>query len=132
MKLEKTTILPADDPQLSVKMFRHLIDEEPLVLLVVFGKGPEPEAFVQRADRLAGGEGEPRRVVWAREPEHVRPVLSTLKGDSTQLNQLQSLKIRGFALSFSDTIRDVIAAEEPVPDMTRILLAYANAESEAV
>ena len=59
MELLKTTILPTDDKDLAMRMFRELIFEKPAVLMVVRGIDADAETFVQRADRLAGEETDP-------------------------------------------------------------------------
>jgi len=36
---------------------------------------------------------------------------------------------RGFSLSLTDEVRDVIIGSEPVPDLVRVLEAFAKAEA---
>ncbi|HCA79253.1 MAG TPA: hypothetical protein DEP53_05910 [Bacteroidetes bacterium] len=130
MELKKTTILPTDDAALANRLFKHLIDEVPTVLFIVFGIGEEAEILVQRADKLAGAENEPRRVVWARRPELVASVLSTLKGETEMVAKIVSLQVRAFTLSLSDVVKDLLTLDEPLPSLTRVLKAYVRAEKE--
>jgi len=127
MELLKTTILPTDDKRLAVDMFRQLIFDRPAVLIVVRGKDTEAETFVQRADRLAADASDPRWVVWARRPEQVEEVVQQLKGAGNLLNEIPTS--RGFSLSLSDEVRDVVTGSEPVPDLVRVLKAFAKAEA---
>jgi len=127
MDLFKTTILPTDNKVLALRMFRQLVNERPHVLMVVNGRDPEAETFVQRADRLAGTLQDPRWVVWARKPEQIADEVNGLKGPPAMHSEIADS--RGFSLSLADEIRDVIAKNDPVPDLVRILEAFAKAES---
>ena len=129
MELVKTTILPTDDKRLALRMFRQLIFEKPLVIMVVRGKDAEAETFVQRADRLAADASDPRWVVWARKPEQVEEVIRRLKGPPDLLDAIPTA--RGFSLSLTDEVRDVIKDVEPVPDLVRVLEAFAKAETRS-
>ena len=130
MELKKTTILPSDEKSLARRMFNELVHEEPYVLMVVLGKGREAETFVQRAAKLSGAEGEPRWVVWVRKPEQIADLICALQG-SDRLGQDLG-QIRGFSMSLTDSVRDVIPASEPVPSLSRILLAYVRAEGKEI
>jgi K+-sensing histidine kinase KdpD len=126
--LERTTILPTDDKNLARAMFRELVHEQAKVLLVVLGTGKEAEATVQRADKLA--RSAPLRwVCWARKPLHVQEDVRELKDSGSLADELEATRV--FATSFGDEVRDKISASEPVPSMTRLLLAYARAEVQA-
>lgn len=129
MELHKTTILPTDDADLAKRLFDRLIFEEPHFLLVVLGVGPDAETFAQRADRLAGAPGEPRRVVWARQPADIVASVRRLRGADALVGQLGTA--RGFALSIDEEVRDVIPANEAVPSLSRIMLAWSRAEASA-
>jgi len=125
MDLPKTTILPTDDAVLAAKLFGHLVFEEPVALLVVLGTGPDADTFVQRADKLAGQPEEPRRVVWVRKPEIGDALIRSLKGKKVDAGA------KGFSMSaLSAIVRDVVAANEDVPDLARVFQLWANAEAE--
>ena len=126
MDFKKTTILPSDEKDLARRMFNELVNEQPHVLMVVLGKGTDAETFVQRAAKLSGAETEPRWVVWARKPDQISDLILALHG-SDKLGQDLS-QVRGFSISLTDSVRDVIPTSEPVPNLTRILLAYIRAE----
>ena len=129
MELLKTTILPTDDKDLAMRMFRELIFEKPAVLMVVRGRDADAETFVQRADRLAGEEIDPRWVVWVRKPEQVEEVVQELKRTAELLRKIPTS--RGFSLSLADEVKDVIAGSEPVPSLVRILKAFTKAEKKS-
>jgi hypothetical protein len=128
MELYKTTILPADDDALAKKIFESLVFEQPYCVLVVLGKGPGAEKFVERASKLTGEPRDPRWVVWAREPRQIETTLAALNDAEDILEQLNSA--RGFCLSIVDEVRDVIKGSEDVPNLTRILLAFARGEAQ--
>jgi hypothetical protein len=122
--LKKTTILP-DDAKLAERLFSDLVHNQPYYLFVALGGDRDAELVAERADRLAGLPEEPRWVVWARKPESIAKVVAKLvNADRVDLGSAQA-----FSLSLSDEVRDVITADEPVPNLTRILLAFATAEA---
>ena len=129
MELLKTTILPTDEKKLALRMFQELVFERPHVLLVVRGRGPDAETFVQRADRLAFDEKDLRWVVWARKPEQIEEVVNQLQGSQDLLDAIPTS--RGFSLSLTDEVRDVIAGSDPVPDFMRIDKAFTQAETKS-
>jgi len=141
MDLIKTTILPTDDKKLALRMFLELVNERPHVLMVIHGRDTDAETFVKRADRLAGNPDDPRWVVWARKPEHIAEAVNDLRDPSMlfldgratsdeTLGQSRS-ETRGFCLSLSDEVRDVIHRADPVPDLVRIVQAFAKAEQSS-
>lgn len=125
MDLRKTMILPSDDAALARQLFKHAVFDTVDVLLVVLGTGASIETLVQRADKLAGRQEDPRRVIWARSPGDIKPVVDGLKGEQIVLGST-----RAFSLSLTDTVRDVITTAEPEPDLVRILEAFVKAEAE--
>jgi hypothetical protein len=123
MDLLKTTILPSDSDA-AAQLFRKLVFDTPVVLLVVLGTGAVAEGFVQRADQLAGTPTEPRRVVWAREPNHIAQEVSALGN-----NPGVAPPIQGFSIpALTNNIADVIQGNT-VPDLLRIFEAFARAEA---
>ena len=127
MHLPKTTILPLDDPDLARRLLRQLIEEEPLVLMIVLGADGDAETTVTRADRFAGAAENHRRVVWIRDPSPVQGIIDGLAGGPELKARIPGA--RAFTLSFADEVRDVIGADEPVPSQFRIFKAYVRAEA---
>jgi len=74
MALKKTTVLP-DDPSAAAK-FETILKTVPAVLMVI--RGVPTDARVELADKLAGGPNVFRRVVWAKNPAHIDPILDAL------------------------------------------------------
>jgi hypothetical protein len=126
MALRKTTILPTDDPVLAQRLFKDLVHEQPYYIFVALGTGSEAETVVQRADNLTGNPTDPRWVIWARNAQQIRPAIAELKNSDRIVGKLGTA--RGFSISLSDEVRDVIDGTEPLPSLTRILLAFAEAE----
>jgi hypothetical protein len=129
MDLWKTTILPSDRQDLARKIFSQLVNDEPHVLMVVLGTGPDAEQLVDRASKNAGAQEGPIWVVWARKPKHIEELLRGLQGAETLDPDLDT--IRGLTLSFADSIVEIFPAADPVPDNLKIVTAYARALSSA-
>ena len=123
--LERTTILPTDDKHLARALFRELVHEQAKVLLIVLGTGKEAETTVQRADKLARAAAL-RWVCWARKPAHLQEDVRELADSGTLADELEATRV--FTTSFGDEVRDRIPGTDPVPSMTRLLLAFARAE----
>lgn len=126
MMLRKTTILPTDDAALARSMFDDLVHNQPYYIFVALGTGPDAETVVQRADNLTGNPGDPRWVIWARHPQLIKDAVGKLHNSDRVLSKLGTA--RGFSLSLSDEVCNVIEGTEPVPSLTRILLAFSEAE----
>ncbi len=139
MELINTIILPSDDQSLSKDIFTHYVHNEARVLLVVLGKDDEAKALVEKAAKLTGSAGGPRVVIWARKPTqideetaeltHGPSVLAAVPPDDdrSELGKFDP-KVRAFALSLDDEIRDVIKTDEPV-NFLRAFTAFAKAEA---
>lgn len=127
MEFRKTTVLPLDNAQEAQRLLRQLINDEPYVLFVVLGEGPEREQLVSKAGKFAGLEGDLKWVVWARSLEQVRPVLETLKGDSQIKNKVLTASPQAFVLSFADEFRDVIEQNEAANNV-RVVKAYLSGQ----
>ncbi len=130
MSLFKTTILPTDSKKDAIDMLSELIFDEPLVLLVVLGRSDAAQRLVQRADKMTGAMDEPRWVIWARRPNQIEEVVALLQNNTQLVANFQNAL--AFSLSFSDTVRDLILATDPEPDMVRILESFIKAESDIV
>ncbi|MCZ7555850.1 MAG: hypothetical protein M5R41_05550 [Bacteroidia bacterium] len=126
MEFRKTTILPTDDAELAGRMLADLVYEQPYVLFVVLGTGPEAEDLVQRAAKLSGAESEPRWVVWIRQPVMLETQIRNFSGAERLPAALGHC--RAFSMSITDAIRDVMLASDGVPNLMRVLQAYFRAE----
>jgi len=125
MALEKTTILPTDNPTLAASMFRELVEDEPLRLFVVVGTDAAAEALIARVDKILRGSQIPRRAVWCRDFKLIENVVKDLTGQKLPAPQ----NLLAFAISVTDEVRDVITRdEEEELDFTRILAALAEAD----
>lgn len=127
MLTTNTTILGATKSG-AVEEFRHWVHDEPVILLVILGQGPEVETLVERADKVATQlcktfPGLPH-VVWARDPAQLRDDLAELEGTAALKAKLPNS--RAFALNLTDKVVDVIQSHEPV-DIVRIFQALNKA-----
>lgn len=122
--MEKMKKLAAD-PAAAQREFRNLVADASM-LFVVLGEGNEAEDLVGLASQYAGSPMDPRIVVWAPKPEHIRSVVQkTLPGPQPNLGGAGH--DRGFTVSLTNRIKDVIAADEPPPDDVRVVQAWTNA-----
>lgn len=125
MSLLNTLILPTDKPELARTMLEKLIHEQPHIVMVALGTSPDIESLVEMADKVVGSQRMFLALAWARMPDQIAPVIQTLGADPPALAQ-QIAGARAFTLSRSDVIKDVIRADEPAPDMTRVWESFAK------
>ena len=131
MELRKTEVLPIDDQDGS-KAFEDYLGQA-LALFVVLGTGSAAEQLVQLADDGAGSPIEPKRVLWAKNPEVVRPSIddgALVAAAGGQLPCLQSdlgftIKRAG-ATQRPRVVVDVIKPTDEL-DETRVFEAWAKA-----
>src|SRR6476660_7140317 len=129
MDLRKTKLLPLDNPGEAKRLLHELIHDEPFILFVVLGAGPNAEALASKAGKFAGLENEPRWVVWARRPSDVTSEIEPLKEASAGFrDRILGGGAAAFTMSFGDEIRDVIDAGE-LADNVRVVSAYLSAEA---
>ena len=123
----KTTVLPTDAPDEALRIFKAMLGQ-PIVLFVVWGDGPAAEAIVSTASGLAGAEGDPRGVVWARRPGDLTQAVAQL---SEAQPGFRAQIVRGtaaaFTMSSGGKIQDVIPSGEEA-DEVRVERAYERAE----
>jgi hypothetical protein len=130
MDLRKTKVLPLDNPIEARRLFRELVHDEPFILFVVPGQGPNAEALVSKAGKFAGLENEPRWVVWARRLDDIASEILLLKEATPGMkDQVLGNGAAAFTTSFGDEIRDVIRNDE-VADNVRVVQAYLRAEED--
>lgn len=130
MEFRKTTVLPQGDAAEANRLLREMIFDRPDVLLVVVGEGAASERLVSRAGQLAGDDGEPRWVVWARALDDIRPTVETLNGPAAAKSSVLSGAAQAFSVSFANAIADAIKSGSE-PDNVRVEQAYARAEAAA-
>ena len=126
MELRKTTKLPTGDQAESEGAFRKKLKQDQ-VLFVVLGDSEEAGKLAQLADDYAGEKHEPRWVVWASRPHAIAAVVKDLPCSGVSPPSLTTPD-KGFTVSMSNTVMDVIRANEPEPDDARVVRAFAKAE----
>ena|SRR6266536_2537763 len=123
--LEKTTELSGVDPNADRATFHNLIFNELLVLFVVLGDDADSADLVARADKVAGGPDDLRRVVWMRNPANHADQLKALKSSDL----LAGGDVVAFTTNFDDVVSDVIRMSERPVMFVRIMKAFAKAEA---
>ena len=127
MDLKLTTILPAGDDKQASLILNNLINEQDLVLFIQSGSGKWSEDLVQKADQVAITRKEIRRVVWIKNPDGVKPIITSLIDNSGVDNALIAEPDFAITLSMAGKICDVIRNAEQ-PDFVRINDAFLKAE----
>ncbi|MFQ5627237.1 MAG: hypothetical protein ACE5I1_00635 [bacterium] len=125
--LKTTTLSPDADPASNEQAFNNALAETK-VLLIVLGQGAATESLVQMADNIAGEPTDPRWVVWAQRPGDIAAAVAGLECSADPSPVLDS--DRGFSISLTNAIRDVIRASELEPDPVRVFEAYRKAEED--
>lgn len=122
MQLDRTVIIPADDPTLASKLLCSLIYDEDCIVAVVFGDTGESRDAVVKADRRAGvvQAGFGRKVAWVRDSASVKKVTDGLL-PKTDLQTALAISI-----SLDNTIADTIRKGEQV-DFLRIEQLFTRA-----
>jgi hypothetical protein len=107
------------------KELRELIAAPPM-LFIVLGDDKDAADLADIANAYAGTEIDPRLVVWAPNADHVKTVVEkTLSGLKPNLES-QNFD-RGFTVSLSNRIMDIIDRSELQPDDVRVVQAWTNA-----
>jgi len=123
--LEKTTELSGVDRNADRATFHNLIFNELLVLFVVLGDDADSADLVARADKVAGGPDDLRRVDWMRNPANHADQLKALKSSDL----LAGGDVVAFTTNFDDVVSDVIRMSERPVMFVRIMKAFAKAEA---
>ncbi|NBC25437.1 MAG: hypothetical protein GVY08_01115 [Bacteroidetes bacterium] len=129
MAQNKTTILPEDDRTEARHLYQLELEKE-LAQFVVLGNSDESERIVNDADRLAGDPEDPRRVVWAKNPEFIVDIIES-QSISANLEPVDTeTPDKAYTVGPSSTIRFVIRHDDPEPNNLKIFEAYIYAERD--
>lgn len=125
MQLDRTLVLPVDDPALAHSLFSHAVQEEDILLLVVLGTDPMAEEAVRYADRRARVvvQGRERKVAWVRDPDALMDAFEDLSPGRVDLDKEDLSGVLAFALSLDDAVMDVIRYDEKL-DFVRVERAF--------
>lgn len=123
--MRKTTELPED-----ATVEQAMKDEiaKNTVLFVVNGSGTEDAELANKASGLAGDDQDSRWVVWAKVPNSVKGAFGGLTSPNHNADDLADA--RGFTVSMTNRVCDVIERSEAPPDNARVFQAYMNAEAD--
>jgi hypothetical protein len=123
MPLLKTTELSEVDVPYARATFDDLINNQPFVLFVVLGSDAQARELVEKADKVAGGPLDLRRVVWMRSPTNHQDQISNLES-----SQLLTSSTAAFCTNYDDAICDTIEPSDFPIKFIRILKAFAKGE----
>jgi hypothetical protein len=131
MQLNRTIIISSEDNSIAKELFKNLVQEEDVILMVILGNDEKAKKAVKYADARARVEiqGFQRKVAWVLNKtffkEELYPEVSLDKGESDfSIEKID--EIVAFSVSLSDTIKDVIKTNEKI-DFSRIELAFLEA-----
>jgi hypothetical protein len=129
MLLNNTIILPGDNPGLSQKLLKALIDKQDILPVVIFGKDAAAEDAVQIADHCAGSPpaGITRKVAWMQDVTMLDYLKTLIKaGAGGQPGAINTDDHIGVAISLSDVLMSVIPKTPPV-DFVTMEMAFIEA-----
>ena len=131
MQLNNTIILPGDNPELSAKLLRSLIEKQDVVTVVIFGRDAVAESAVQVADVRASAlvAGIVRKVAWMQDTTMLG-FLKTLitAGPGGDPNTVNTNDHIGIALSMTDVLMYIIP-KTPAVDYIRMERAFIKAST---
>lgn len=131
MQLNRTIIISSEDSSIAKELYKNLVQEEDVILMVVLGNDEKAKKAAKYADARARVEiqGFKRKVAWVLNKtffkEELYPEVSLDKGES-DFSIEKTDEIVAFSVSLSDTIKDVIMVNEKI-DFSRIELAFLEA-----
>jgi len=128
MKLERTVVIPTDDPDLARELFQNLVYKEAILLVVVLGKTDKAKRAVECADQCADAviAGFKRKVVWIREPDILSNELASLKPGRQNLADTELDRVVAFSVSLADSVMDIVTMDDTI-DFVRMEMAFLKA-----
>jgi hypothetical protein len=131
MQLNNTIILPGDNPELSERLLRSLIEKQDVVTVIIFGRDAVSEDAVQKADLRASAvvAGVIRKVAWMQDTAMLG-LLKTLitAGAGGDPNTISTDIHIGIAISMTDVLMAVIP-KTPTVDYIRMERAFIKAST---
>ena len=119
MKLERTIIIPSEDITIAIDLFKSLVYEEDVLLLVVLGNDKNAREAVKRADLRAQAEleGFKRKVAWVLSKDLFKATLFKevdffVENPNFSLERIDEIVV--LSISPDDAIKDVIKTDEKI------------------
>ena len=131
MQLNNTIILPGDNPELSEKLLRSLIEKQDVVTVIIFGRDAVSEGAVQIADARASAvvAGITRKVAWMQDTKMLGLLKTLIKaGDSDDPDSINTDTHIGIAISMTDVLMYIIP-KIPAVDYVRMEYAFIEAST---
>lgn len=115
MELNNTIIIPTDNKELAQQLFKSVIYDEDVLVLVVLGEDENVTDVVKKADKLAQlvTQGRKRKVIWIRKPDILKDEIKSVNiGGGTNFTSEDVLNAVAFSISLGDEIMDIIKRGE--------------------
>jgi len=121
MRLDRTIIIPNDDNELAQRLFKSVVDDEDVLVVVVLGDGEEKEKIVELADKRARVvvQGFGRKVIWIRNVSNLETEIRNLTLESEEAKEKMGADkaltdIALFSISLTNTVMGVIKNNEKI------------------
>lgn len=115
MELNNTIIMPTDNDDLAQQLFKSVVYDEDVLVLVVLGEDEKATGVVKKADKLAQmvTQGRKRKVIWIRKPDVLKDEIQAVKvGEGKDFTAEDVLKALAFSISLGDEVMDIIKQDD--------------------
>ncbi len=128
MKLDRTVIIPTTDHSLAQKLFKSLIYDEDVLVVVVLGEDEDSTSAVQYADKRAKAvvAGYERKVAWIRNRNILETEIKQIAAGKKDISKEDLTKVIAFSVSLNNKVADIIYTGEII-DYVRIDYAFLKA-----
>jgi aminoglycoside N3'-acetyltransferase len=110
MQLERTVIIPTTNADLAVQLFKNVIYNEDVLVLVVLGEDADSTTAVQYADKRAKAvvQGFERKVCWVRNVSTVENEVRKLKPGSADIAHENLSNVLAFSVTLDNKVAAVL------------------------
>jgi len=130
MQLDRTTILPSDNPLLAKELFTSLMQEQDVLTIIILGNDAISRNAVQCADVRAQSSpgGFERKVAWMLSKDMFDDLKGLISDGTVIVNNIDTTQTCGIAVSLTDQAMDVIKITDTI-DFIRMEKAFLKAGS---
>lgn len=128
MQLEKTVIIPTDDKNLAQELFKSVIYDEDVLVVVVLGDDEEAKEAAKKADKVAlwDIQGRKRKVLWVRNKELLKNEIEAVEIGDAGISKEDLYNAVAFSISLGDVVADIIKKGDKI-SLLRMDLAFNKA-----
>lgn len=128
MTLERTVIIPAENQELAQRLFKTIIYDEDVLVVVVLGNDPISEQAVKCADKRAKVvvQGFERKVAWIQDRDTLANKIRQLKPGQADISKEDLAGVVAFSVSLGNTVMDIVRVNEEI-NFLRMDIAFLEA-----